>query len=91
MNDPLFDWIVAGASLPPKQRIKLYQPRTKLEQFEDILIESQLLEASLPEFEVAAFAEAAGRFQILSFHSYNLNTQNPDSSEYCTIYCPVFR
>ena len=51
---------VSSASLPPKQRIKLYQPRTKLEQFEDILIESQLLEATLPEFEVAALAEAAG-------------------------------
>ena len=50
---------VSSASLPPKQRIKLYQPRTKLEQFEDILIESQLLEATLPEFEVAALAEAA--------------------------------
>jgi hypothetical protein len=36
---------VTHASLPPKQRIKLYQPRSKLEQFEDILIESQLLEA----------------------------------------------
>ncbi len=51
---------VSNSSLPPKQRIKLYQPRTKLEQFEDILIESQLLEASLPELEVAALAEAAG-------------------------------
>ena len=37
----------AASLLPPKQRIKLFQPRTKLEQFEDILIESQLLEASL--------------------------------------------
>jgi len=34
--------------LPPKQRIKLYQPRSKLEQFEDILLESQLLADSLP-------------------------------------------
>ena len=46
--------------MPPKQRIKLYQPRTKLEQFEDILLESQLLETNLPEYEVAAIAEAAG-------------------------------
>ena len=41
-----------GAStslLPPKQRIKLYQPRTKLEQFEDILLESQLLDQNLPD------------------------------------------
>lgn len=52
--------VPSSTSLPPKQRIKLYQPRTKLEQFEDILIESQLLEASLPDFEVAALAEAAG-------------------------------
>lgn len=37
----------AASLLPPKQRIKLFQPRTKLEQFEDILLESQLLEASL--------------------------------------------
>ena len=51
---------MSGTSLPPKQRIKLYQPRTKLEQFEDILLESQLLEANLPELEVAALAEAAG-------------------------------
>ena len=35
--------------LPPKQRIKLYQPRSKLEQFEDILIESQLLEQAMPD------------------------------------------
>ena len=35
--------------LPPKQRIKLYQPRTKLEQFEDILLESQLLDQNLPD------------------------------------------
>jgi len=39
----------ASAMLPPKQRIKLYQPRSKLEQFEDILIESQLLDQNLPE------------------------------------------
>jgi len=39
----------ASAMLPPKQRIKLYQPRSKLEQFEDILIESQLLEQALPD------------------------------------------
>ena len=39
----------ATAMLPPKQRIKLYQPRSKLEQFEDILIESQLLDQNLPE------------------------------------------
>jgi len=39
----------ASAMLPPKQRIKLYQPRSKLEQFEDILIESQLLEQNLPD------------------------------------------
>jgi hypothetical protein len=31
-----------------------------LEQFEDILLESQLLETNLPEYEVAAIAEAAG-------------------------------
>lgn len=37
----------AAAMLPPKQRIKLYQPRSKLEQFEDILIESQLLEQNI--------------------------------------------
>ncbi len=35
-----------ASQLPPKQRIQLYQPRTKLEQFEDILMESQLLEQS---------------------------------------------
>merc|ERR550532_3279385 len=35
--------------LPPKQRIKLYQPRSKLEQFEDILIESQLLEQAMAD------------------------------------------
>ena len=39
----------ASAMLPPKQRIKLYQPRSKLEQFEDILIESQLLEQAMPD------------------------------------------
>jgi len=39
----------ASAMLPPKQRIKLYQPRSKLEQFEDILIESQLLDQNLPD------------------------------------------
>ena len=38
-----------NAMLPPKQRIKLYQPRSKLEQFEDILIESQLLDQNLPD------------------------------------------
>jgi len=41
-----------GASnslLPPNQRLKLYQPRTKLEQFEDILLESQLLDQNLPD------------------------------------------
>ena len=32
----------SNSMLPPKQRIKLYQPRSKLEQFEDILLESQL-------------------------------------------------
>jgi hypothetical protein len=32
--------------VPPKQRIKLYQARSKLE---DILIESQLLDCNLPE------------------------------------------
>ena len=41
------------SSLPPKQRIKLYQPRTKLEQFEDILLESQLLDQNLPDLGVA--------------------------------------
>ncbi len=35
-----------ASQLPPKQRIQLYQPRTKLEQLEDILMESQLLEQS---------------------------------------------
>ena len=35
--------------LPPNQRLKLYQPRTKLEQFEDILLESQLLDQNLPD------------------------------------------
>ena len=35
-----------ASQLPPKQRIQLYQPRTKLEQFEDILMESQLLETT---------------------------------------------
>ena len=46
---------VTGASslLPPKQRIKLFQPRTKMEQFEDILIESQLFESS-PELATSA-------------------------------------
>lgn len=39
----------ASAMLPPKQRIKLYQPRSKLEQFEDILIESQLLDQAIPD------------------------------------------
>ena len=36
----------ASTDLPPNQRIQLYQPRTKLEQLEDILLESQLLEKS---------------------------------------------
>jgi hypothetical protein len=35
------------------QRIKLYQPKTKLEQFEDILIESQLLEQNLSRHALA--------------------------------------
>ena len=47
----------AASLLPPKQRIKLFQPRTKLEQFEDILIESQLLEASLAGGGSPNFAE----------------------------------
>jgi len=34
----------ATSHLPPKQRIKLYQPRTKVEQFEDILLESRMLD-----------------------------------------------
>ena len=45
----------ASAMLPPKQRIKLYQPRSKLEQFEDILIESQLLDQNLPEFVIQLY------------------------------------
>jgi hypothetical protein len=36
------------------QRIKLYQPKTKLEQFEDILIESQLLEQNLSRHALAS-------------------------------------
>ena len=40
----------SNSMLPPKQRIKLYQPRTKMEQFEDILLESQLLDQNLPDF-----------------------------------------
>ncbi len=35
-----------SVQLPPKRRVQLYQPRTKLEQFEDILLESRLLERS---------------------------------------------
>ena len=45
--------VTSASLLPPKQRIKLFQPRTKMEQFEDILIESQLFESS-PELASSA-------------------------------------
>ena len=42
----------SAASLLPLSKNKgLFQPRSKLEQFEDIIFESQLLEAALPELE----------------------------------------
>ena len=47
----------AASLLPPKQRLKLFQPRSKLEQFEDILLESQLLEASLPGGGSTSFSD----------------------------------
>lgn len=47
----------AASLLPPKQRLKLFQPRSKLEQFEDILLESQLLEASLAGGGSASFSD----------------------------------
>ena len=37
--------------LPLSKNRGLFQPRSKLEQFEDIIFESQLLEAALPELE----------------------------------------
>ncbi len=46
---------MSSPALAPTSRIKLYQPRTKLEQFEDIIMESQSLEVA------AAFAEVAGK------------------------------
>ena len=47
----------AASLLPPKQRLKLFQPRSKLEQFEDILLESQLLEASLAGGSSTSFSD----------------------------------
>ena len=42
----------ANSSLLPLSKNRgLFQPRSKLEQFEDIIFESQLLEAALPELE----------------------------------------
>ena len=63
----------AASLLPPKQRIKLFQPRTKLEQFEDILIESQLLEASLAGGGSPNFAE------IVSAADSFMTTSNPEA------------
>ena len=41
----------AASLLPLSKNRGLFQPRSKLEQFEDIIFESQLLEAALPELE----------------------------------------
>ena len=41
----------ASSLLPLSKNRGLFQPRSKLEQFEDIIFESQLLEAALPELE----------------------------------------
>ena len=41
----------ASSLLPLAKNRGLFQPRSKLEQFEDIIFESQLLEAALPELE----------------------------------------
>ena len=40
-----------AASLPMTKSRGIFQPRSKLEQFEDIIFGSQLLEAALPELE----------------------------------------
>ena len=40
-----------SSHLPLSKSVGLFQPRSKLEQFEDILFESQLLEAGFPELE----------------------------------------
>ena len=49
--------------------VNLFKPKSRLEQFEDILIESQLLEAALPELEVAAASLAASNngFESVGF------------------------
>ena len=41
----------SSSLLPLSKNRGLFQPRSKLEQFEDIIFESQLLEAALPELE----------------------------------------
>ena len=62
----------AASLLPPKQRLKLFQPRSKLEQFEDILLESQLLEASLAGGGSASFSDIVSAAD-------NLMSSNPQA------------
>ena len=52
----------AATLLAPSQRVKMFQPRTKLEQFEDILIESQLLDfpSEYPGTEALTVADDLG-------------------------------
>ena len=67
--------------LPPKQRIKLYQPRSKLEQFEDILIESQLLEQAMPDL--------AG--SPLDYDKFEMEGLGLTRYHFCKIFSEFFR
>merc|ERR1711971_1111241 len=62
--------------LPLSKNRGLFQPRSKLEQFEDIIFESQLLEAALPELEVAAAAAVASN---ASFESVGFDFEASDA------------
>lgn len=71
-----------GQSLPPKQRIRLYQPRTKLEQFEDILMESQLLESQLPDLRMDFDKlELSGDLDTMLFQDYAMLGMDFDTSD----------
>lgn len=72
--------------LPPKQRIQLYQPRTKMEQFEDILMESQLLEhqvasggvPGLPNPAVGLEENILG-FDLLQYGQYGMDFESSEA------------